>query len=185
MFIFHKNSLIRMAIRHVLCPFYKSVYLIGKCHRHCREKWKESGSSGQLWIYPVQDSQGQRQAVPTLARVCSSDRSTSWTKLIFSWCVRLKISILKSKCSEEMWLVENESKIYLWDCGAKESIIICVHVKFSHWRQYNQSCRKSPKKAWPCIQEAECSWKVLVKSIRLCFYCPCLWVCFSTGEGLD
>ena len=50
---------------------------------------------------------------------------------------------------EIMWLVRNGSNIYFGDYGVKESLIICVHVHFSHWNQYTRTCRWSPKKAWP------------------------------------
>ncbi len=62
----------------------------------------------------------------------------------------LKNDIFVSECSEDMCLVKNGSNMYLGEGGAKELIIICNHVQFSHKNEWTQHCFSSPKGAGPC-----------------------------------
>ncbi len=56
---------------------------------------------------------------------------------------------LVSECSEDMCLVKNGSNMYLVDDGAKELVIICDHVYFSHKNEWTQDCFLSPRAAGP------------------------------------
>ncbi len=54
-----------------------------------------------------------------------------------------------TECSEDMCLVKNGSNMYLGDDGAKELVIICDHVHFSHKNEWTKDCFWSPKGAGP------------------------------------
>ncbi len=54
-----------------------------------------------------------------------------------------------SECSEDMCLVKNGSNLYLGDDGAKELVIICDRVHFSHKNEWTQDCFLSPTEAEP------------------------------------
>ncbi len=61
----------------------------------------------------------------------------------------LKNDVFVSECSEGMCLVKNGSSVYLGDDWAKELVIICDHVHFSHKNEWTQDCFLSPKAAGP------------------------------------
>ncbi len=44
------------------------------------------------------------------------------------------------ECSEDMCLAKDESNMYLGDDGAKELVIICDQVHFSHKNEWTQGC---------------------------------------------
>ncbi len=46
---------------------------------------------------------------------------------------------------EDMCLVKNGSSVYLSHDGAKELVIICEHVHFSHKNKWTYDCVLSPK----------------------------------------
>ncbi len=50
-----------------------------------------------------------------------------------------------SECLKDMCLVKNGSDMYLGDDGAKELVMICDHVHFSHKNGQTQDCFYSPK----------------------------------------
>ncbi len=51
----------------------------------------------------------------------------------------LKNTIFVSECLEDVCLVTNESNMYLGDDEAKELVIICDHVHFSHKSEWTQT----------------------------------------------
>ncbi len=61
----------------------------------------------------------------------------------------LKNDIFVSECLEDTCLVKNGSNMYLSDDGAKESVIICDYVHFSHKNEWTQDRFLSPKGAGP------------------------------------
>lgn len=64
-----------------------------------------------------------------------------------------------SDCLGDMWLVKNWF-LYLLHCidyKAKESVIVCAHVNFSHWDEQTQGKCWSPKGATHMMQIQEMS----------------------------
>ncbi len=55
-------------------------------------------------------------------------------------CVSEKCHFFWSKCLEDMCLVKNGSNMYLGDDRAKELVMICDHVHFSHKNEWTQDC---------------------------------------------
>ncbi len=69
-------------------------------------------------------------------------------------CVSEKCHFV-SECSEGMCLEKNVFKMYLADDGAKDSVIFCDHVHFSHRNEWTKNCFLCPKEVglwrnpWP------------------------------------
>ncbi len=81
--------------------------------------------------------QGGKHRIPNLTRMCFWDRDKSRAQLIFYWFVS-KNAIFVSECAEDLCLVKNKSNMHLGDDGAKELVIICDLVYFSHENEWTQ-----------------------------------------------
>ncbi len=92
--------------------------------------WSKAGSTGsqilQEWVAKTETTLDRSQSSPDL-------------------CV-WKNAIFVSECSE-MCPVKNGSNMHLVDDGAKELVIICDHVHFSHKNEGTQDSLCSPKGA--------------------------------------